>query len=483
MSEEFTGNTPFASQLDDINRYITSFKSSKNFLNNNKGDNTPTNYTNNFNLKNVRNTGNNYGKSNDQYSNQFNNGYQNSLYAYKNVNQRKDNYLNSNGLYNRNNNNYYNSKKKGNFNNNEFNMNMNKTYKSYNNNSNNNMRRQKNNYNNNNGNVNTIYNQNVNFTNHLRETYPQFYSDFSSSNKDHNDTNIPEPQHIDPHRQLLETSLYNTYSQNSSLNNFNNYPSGKKDTTGDSIPNQDGSTPSNTIYNDNNVNGNNGSTNSTSLFEKFNIGTLGDNMSRLSTASGNDATIPGTTGSNSINRSSNQGSSIYGDNINLNTTSTPYSGGVFENPLSPMSRNEIKLNGNMMSIAPNMMIPSNEHNNAMTSPNPNAFSTPLSPSNTFIGSNEFMTPSNGTLNGNNTGNRNMYLSQTMSPNYNNTNNNRPGTTPFPSFGWNTPGFNSNSNQTEATETTGNITNGYNSINSSSMNKSFGIWGNDMKVWS
>ncbi|CAL9732312.1 hypothetical protein MOUN0_N07052 [Monosporozyma unispora] len=432
MTDTITGPIPFASQLEDIRRYIADSKKSKN--------NTTNGF--NHNLKNVRN---------QSYLNQFNNGYQNSVYSYKNPNMRRENSFNPAGGHNNHHfNGYFNPKKNRNFYNNggDYNSGMERSYRNYNNNSNFNSnsysRRQQRNYNTQNYN-NNGYNQNTNFTNHLRETYPQFYTD-SNTNVLFNENvafNGASQQQIDPHKSLMVTSLYNTYSQNSALNNFNNYPGSGTET------NNENGMP---IRKSNDATFTNNNNNSkSSLYEKFNMKTLDGSIQEIGVPSNNNTGLPTSAQPNFYSSPS------FGNN-------------TFANPISPVPSNESKFNVDLpSSISTTIASP----NSVRTT---NAFVTLTPPHNNFrmpnMSTNFINSNTSSTVSGNT---RNMYLSQTAAPNYNGN-----GNYAFGSLGWN---MSDSVVDGTSVNIAGNNAIGSNtSISSSTMNKSFGIWNNDMKVW-
>lgn len=450
MSEKTIHNTPFVSQMEDIKKYVDEFRKSKN----------NSNRRFNQNLKSIGNAST-YGHSNQQNLIQSNGGYHSPTHPYQNVNMRRDNSSNTNGIYSNNySNGYVNSKQKRKVYNsgNDYNTSIDNIYKEYNNiphyNSNTFGRGQRNYTSHNNSN--SAYNQNTNFTSHLRETYPQFYAE---SNTDANDSilnnNIPftstsQQSQIDHHKSLMVTSLYNTYSQNSDLNNLTNFAS-----TGKYNTNLNGSANGGSrLLNSNEssfVNANN--IPNASLFDKFNTKSANDGMQNSHITCTTDDTLPSQT-------------DLY--------SSSSYGNATFLNKLSPMPSNELKYNDSMSSMSSNMTIPnidvtSNAFSNLSPSHNSNAIPN--------IGVN-FMNTSTGTVaNGSNHNTRNMYLSQTTAPHYNGTGN---GNNSFGAMGWNMNNVRKND---IAVRSNINLpTNNNAAISSSTMNKSFGIWNSDMKVW-
>lgn len=444
MPGSIISNTPFASQMEDIKKYVDEFRKSKN--------NSTHRY--NHNLRNIGNAST-YGNSNQPHFNKSNGSYHYPAHPYQNVNVRRDNSSNSSGTHNNNyNNGYFNSKqKRNNYNSaNDFNTNSDNTYKGYNNipnyNSNNFGRSQQNytSYNNDNN----AYNRNSNFTSHLRETYPQFYTDSNNhttnsmfnNNMSFNNTN--QQQQIDPHKSLMVTSLYNTYSQNSDLNNLNNFPNTVKyNSSVESSVNS--GTP---VLNSNEssfINTNN--TSNTSLFNSFNTRHSTDSIQKSHSTSTNNNLSPSQT---NLYRHS-----PYGNNT------------TFLNQLSPMPSNELKFNDNMATMPSNMI---SSHDNTTSnafmnlSPSHDNYTTPN------IAVNYMNTPTGTAIHGNSHNSRNMYLSQTTAPNYNGSGN---GNSSFGSIDWNINNVNKNGIAGQS-----NISipsNNNSAISSSTMNKSFGIW--------
>lgn len=455
-----SGDTPFASQLEDINKYIErSHVSGKNETSNNI---TAVNY--NQDLKSIKNSSP-YFNVNQSHLNQNSNAYQNSNYYNKYYNSRRDSLFSTNGQsYNG----YSNSRKNRNMyhKSNDYSMNFDHRNKAFVTDStgSNHSRRQRN-VNNNVNNTNRTYNQNINFTNYLKETYPQFYTESHHSEDNHhnspiltNNTNSsPEGNKIsgvDPNRTLLVTSLYNTYSQNSALNKFNKYGTSEKGTQYSM-----------------GLNGPTNAYNKSSLFENFNMNPIDSSLHKFPNPAGKD------------------GIDMYSSSVNQDSITSSYgNNNIFSNSLSPTPSNDINFRRDLTSTSCHSEQTTNVADQLMNNGNADlansndSFSTGFmqSPQLTMSGFPSGPIQTNITNSLTSYTNRNMYLSQTSTPQYNKENNHIMGS--FSSFGM---GFQNGINENPTSFPIANGTNIVeNTTTAPGIDRSFSIWNkHDMKVWS